>query len=299
MAHSVCTTILLVEDQALIAMAESTQLEKKGYRVLTAYTGEEAIRLAESNDDIDLVLMDIDLGKSRIDGTEAARRILARNELPVVFLSSHTEPEMVERTEEITSYGYIVKNSGFTVLETSIKMAFRLFQAHQEVKKHKEETQQVNTLLAESREDLKATLHSIGDAVFSTDLSGTMARMNPVAEKITGWTMEEARGRHYKDVFRIINAHTRKEAEDPIHKALHDGTVAELANHTILVSKEGLEYQIADSASPIRDAKGAVRGAVVVFRDVTEAYNIREDLSRSEDRLSKVMAEGIKGDPQI
>lgn len=122
-------TILLVEDEALIAMAEKLQLERSGYSVHHVMTGEAAVAAALSSDArYDLVLMDIDLGAG-IDGTQAAEQILKRKDLPIVFLSSHTEPEIVERTEKITSYGYVVKNSGITVLDTSIKMALKLFDA--------------------------------------------------------------------------------------------------------------------------------------------------------------------------
>ncbi len=116
-------TILLVEDEALIALAKQRNLEKYDYNVLTINTGEKAIKISRENDNIDLILMDIDLGRG-IDGTEAAELILKERNIPVVFLSSHTEPEIVKKTEKITSYGYIVKNSGITVLDASIKMAF-------------------------------------------------------------------------------------------------------------------------------------------------------------------------------
>ena len=131
-------TILLVEDEALIAMNEADVLEKNGYEVITAYNGEKAIESVKQND-IDLILMDIDLGKGKMDGTETAEIILREHDIPVVFLSSHTEPEVVEKTEKITSYGYIVKNSGDTVLLASLKMAFRLFEANLRIKKHEEE----------------------------------------------------------------------------------------------------------------------------------------------------------------
>jgi len=121
-------TILLVDDEALIAMSEKTELEKYGYRVATAFSGEEAIEKARGNDDIDLILMDIDLGRG-IDGTIAAQEILKERDIPVVFLSSHTEPEIVGKTEKITSFGYVVKDSGITVLDASIKMAFKLFES--------------------------------------------------------------------------------------------------------------------------------------------------------------------------
>ena len=121
-------TILLVEDEVFISMAQEKKLSDFGYNVITAVTGEEAVALACGDTAIDLILMDIDLGRG-IDGTEAARQILECMDVPVVFLSSHTEPEIVEKTEAITSYGYVVKNSGPTVLSTSIKMAFKLFEA--------------------------------------------------------------------------------------------------------------------------------------------------------------------------
>lgn len=126
-------TILIVEDEALIALAQKRSLEKYGYRVLAVYTGEEAVDFAQKSSDIDLILMDIDLGQG-IDGTEAAERILSEHDIPIVFLSSHTEPEVVEKTEKITSYGYVVKNSSITVLDASIKMAFKLFDANQKTK---------------------------------------------------------------------------------------------------------------------------------------------------------------------
>src|SRR6056297_999089 len=120
--------ILLVEDEAIIAISESQMLQKHGFEVVTAYKGEGAIEIIDELPDISLILMDIDLGKG-IDGTEAAQRILEKKDLPVVFLSSHTEAEVVEKTEGITSYGYIVKNSGETVMLASIRMAFRLFES--------------------------------------------------------------------------------------------------------------------------------------------------------------------------
>ncbi len=125
-------TILLVEDDALVALAERKQIERFGYSVVTADTARAAIETVGSNSAIDLILMDIDLGPG-MDGTEAAQAILTMREIPIVFLSSHTEREVVERTEKITSYGYVVKNSGETVLRVSIQMAFRLFEAHRSI----------------------------------------------------------------------------------------------------------------------------------------------------------------------
>jgi DNA-binding NtrC family response regulator len=126
-------TLLLVENEVLIALSKKIELEKYGYNVLTVNTGEKAAALTKDNIDIDLILMDIDLGKG-IDGTQTAEIILKEKDIPVVFLSGHTELETVEKTEKITSYGYVVKNSSITVLDASIKMAFKLFDEKMERK---------------------------------------------------------------------------------------------------------------------------------------------------------------------
>ena len=118
-------TILLVEDEVFIAMAQEKKLSQFGYNVITACSGEEAVALACGDTSIDLILMDIDLGRG-IDGTEAARQILDCIHIPIVFLTSHAEREMVEKVRGITRYGYIIKNSGEFVLRSSIEMAFEL-----------------------------------------------------------------------------------------------------------------------------------------------------------------------------
>jgi DNA-binding response OmpR family regulator len=129
-------TILLVEDQALIALSEAKALRAEGYAVVHAYSGDQAVGLMDDGAAVDLILMDIDLGAG-MDGTEAARAILERHQVPVVFLSAHMEKDIVLRTEGITNYGYIVKNLSPTVLFASIKMAFKLHQAHRKLE-HRE-----------------------------------------------------------------------------------------------------------------------------------------------------------------
>jgi PAS domain S-box-containing protein len=142
-------TLLLVEDEAILALNEKIQLEKYGYNVVVAYSGEKAIEIVQTDTGIDLVLMDIDLGKG-LDGIETALLILARIELPVVFLSSHTDPSITGKTEKITSYGYVVKDSSITVLDASIKMAFKLFDSNRKVMETKKHLESI----IESTEDL-------------------------------------------------------------------------------------------------------------------------------------------------
>ncbi|MFO8057858.1 MAG: PAS domain S-box protein [bacterium] len=138
--------------------------------------------------------------------------------------------------------------------------------------------------LRENEENLRITLNSIGDAVIATDTTGRVVRMNPIAERLTGWNLEQARGRPLVEVFHIINGRTREQVESPVQKVLDTGLVVGLGNHTVLISADGGEYQIADSGAPIRDEEGRINGVVLVFRDVTEDYRLQEDLQKNEQR---------------
>jgi PAS domain S-box-containing protein len=130
-------------------------------------------------------------------------------------------------------------------------------------------------------ETLRVTLHSIGDAVITTDLRGHVTSLNAVAESLTGWTHAEAAGQPLDAVFRIVNENTRQAVENPAAKALREGTVVGLANHTVLIRRDGVEHPIDDSAAPIRDADGQVSGCVLVFRDVTaQRHSERERASQ-------------------
>jgi len=181
--------ILLVEDDSLIALMESELLKAGGYEVITALSGEKALEIFHSGKQIDLILMDIDLGQG-LDGAETASRILAKKDIPVVFISSHTEPEILNKTEAIASYGYIVKGSSDTAFFVSLNMAFRLHAAHQELLKKKQELEDLADSLSatvkkllkmreellvreqklkETTEHLEATLNSLPDLLFELD----------------------------------------------------------------------------------------------------------------------------------
>jgi PAS domain S-box-containing protein len=134
--------------------------------------------------------------------------------------------------------------------------------------------------LASERERLRITLASIGDAVISTDAEGRVTYLNEVAEKLTGWTQAEARGRPLPDVFHILNEQTREPAENPALRALREGVVVALANHTVLKARDGTETPIDDSAAPMLDESGAPVGVVLVFRDVTERQRDEEVRAR-------------------
>ncbi|MBF0462000.1 MAG: PAS domain S-box protein [Magnetococcales bacterium] len=136
-----------------------------------------------------------------------------------------------------------------------------------------------------SEQNLAITLNSIGDGVIVTDQAGCVTRMNPVAEALTGWPLPEAARQPLPTVLPLINAMTRQPVVDPVAKVIRSGRVEGLANHTILIARDGTERQIADSAAPMLDPKQQVMGVVLVFRDVTEEYRTREEIERSEQRL--------------
>jgi PAS domain S-box-containing protein len=281
-------TILLVEDESFIAVLETEIIEDFGYEVINANTGETAVEIALSNERICLILMDINLGNG-IDGPEAARQILKKRNIPIVFLTSHSEKEYVDRVKEITRYGYVIKNSGDFVLRSSIEMAFELFEAHGKISLELQDRKQAEEALRKSEESLSIMLQSIGDAVIATDIDGRITMMNETAEQLTGWSFIDAKSKPLKAVFNIINAETRNAIENPVIKVLETGKIVGLANHTILISRNGTEYHIADSAAPIREKYGNIRGVILVFSDITEKYKAADALKKETAFLGDII----------
>jgi PAS domain S-box-containing protein len=138
----------------------------------------------------------------------------------------------------------------------------------------------VEQALRESEERYSTTLASIGDAVIAADVSGNITFINAVAEELTGWPIKEALHKPVKEVFNIVNEYTRREVKDPVAKVLEKGAVVGLANHTVLVKRDGKEVPIDDSGAPIRDRNGNIIGVVLVFRDITERKRVEDDLAR-------------------
>jgi PAS domain S-box-containing protein len=154
------------------------------------------------------------------------------------------------------------------------------------------EIKRVQDTLRASEERYRTTVMSVGDGVISTDAKGCVGVLNPVAELLTGWKQEEAHGKPLEQVFHIINAQTRQSVDNPVRRVMREGRVVGLANHTVLVSKDGTEYPIADSGSPIRKEQEEITGVVLVFRDQTRERMAQRALEASELRF-RLAAESL------
>jgi PAS domain S-box-containing protein len=183
-------------------------------------------------------------------------------ELRLLALRRHRTAESVKYVQLFQGFGTIVS---FVIL----LIAFSQLRRETASRVHSEK------VARESEESLATTLMSIGDAVIATDTEGHVVRMNRVAEELTGWTAAVAMGKPVPEIFRIIHGDTRAEVAGPVEQCLREGVAVVLSSPTLLVQKDGSELPIADSCAPVRDAKGDIRGAVLVFRDVSEAQRAK------------------------
>jgi PAS domain S-box-containing protein len=185
-------TILLVEDEVLIGMAESEDLKKYGYNVIHVFNGQEAVRtVCDNKSCVDLILMDIDLGKE-MDGTETAKIILKEHNLPILFLSGHMEREIVEKTENITSYGYVVKNSSITVLDASIKMAFRLYESNKNVNNQKIKIENKENELEFLEKRYRRLFETAKDGIIILNAeTGMIVDVNPFLIEMLGYSKDQ------------------------------------------------------------------------------------------------------------
>ncbi len=157
--------------------------------------------------------------------------------------------------------------------------------------------QRAEAAAREQQQLLRITLASIGDAVITTDASGCVTFMNRVAERYTGWSQAQAQGRALEEVFNIVNEATRAPVESPVARVLREGLTVGLANHTVLIAKDGSTRPIDDSGAPIRDAHGAILGVVLVFRDITERRaqeRERIDADRRKDEFLAMLAHELR-----
>lgn len=214
--------------------------------------------------------MDIML-PGEIDGVMAAEKIKARFGIPIIYLTAFADEDTLQRAKITEPYGYIIKP--FKERELHIMIDVALY-------KHKMERK-----LKETEKWLATTLMSIGDAVIATDKKGLITFMNAAAEGLMGWSLEEVLQKRLTEVFNIINRDTRQSAENPVTRVIREGSVVGLANHTLLITRDGREIPIDDSGAPIKDDQGNIIGVVLTFRDVTEREKALQVLNRYQKEL--------------
>src|SRR3989449_768559 len=172
----------------------------------------------------------------------------------------------------------------------------RLEAANQELLRGLSERKRAQEALEKSAKWFSTTLESVGDAVIATDMNGAVTFMNSVAQSLTGWSQAEATGKAVDLVLNIVNKQTRRPAENPVKKVFREGKVAGLADHTLLLSKNGREYDIEDSAAPILTDTGEGFGVVLVFRNITEKKRAEDETRRQKELLQLILgsiADGV------
>ena len=273
--------ILLVEDEPLIALKEQRLLERAGYSVKTAHSGEQAVEKcgqASGSGEPDLVLMDIDLGEG-IEGVEAAGRILERRDLPVVFLTSHTEREYVDRVKQVSRYGYVLKSSGELMLLESIAMAFELFEAHQATKRQKA---QYERLFSSSEEAIAGrAINKAIEAGTPYDFEKRIVRPDGEVRWVhsRGEVVHNEQGEPVKLVGSFLDITERKQAQIDLQKALaQKNQLMRELNHRV---KNNLHM-----VSSLISLKDAALGDAVDLSDIMSQVDtiafIYEKLQRSD-----------------
>jgi diguanylate cyclase (GGDEF)-like protein/PAS domain S-box-containing protein len=263
--------IILIENNPAIANPIRAALDSAGtglFHVDWVRQCSEAIaRLSQK--DIDAILLDLCLPDSQGIATFDAV-FLAAHDAPILILGSDVDEDLAKQAITCGAQDYLLPRHF-----DSYSLARALSNAIQ--RKVTEDT------LYLERERAVITLNSIGDAVLCTDIFSAITYLNLVAEKLTGWTREEAAGKPLGEVFRIIDSATRKSAQNPLEMAVAQNRTVGLTANCILIRRDGQEFSIEDSCAPIRDRSGHVTGAVIVFHDVSAARAMTREMSHSAE----------------
>lgn len=259
--------ILIVEDEVIVALDLKTQLEDQGYAIVgIAESGDRALALARQAKP-DLTLMDVRL-KGPMDGIQAAAVMARELGTPVIFLTSFSDPETVQRAAETGPYGYLTKPFEFKELRAAIEIA--LYKSRMERR------------LRDSDRWFTSTLRCVQDGILVTEVDGRVRFMNSAAESLTGWSLNEATGHPLADLLHFASG---ADIQTSAERALNEDRVIGVEHARRLIARDGHEVPVDESAAPIDDDRGERLGAVVVLRDVTERLRHEERLRASEQRF--------------
>jgi len=274
--------ILVVEDEFITARHIADSLKELGYGVTgIVATGEEAVKKAAETRP-DLVLMDIRL-KGSMDGIQAAEQI-ASLEIPIVYLTSYSDDRTMERAKITEPYGYLIKPFTDTELKTTLEMA---------IYKHRRERS-----TREQAEWFRKTLVAITDGVITTNTEGFITFMNPAAEVITGWASRDAFMHPLPEVLRQFRERSGIPIDNPALRAIREGNLVTEPADTVLMAKTGAKWPLEETSAPIRDDRGTVIGAVVVFRprtaDQMPSDETLESIRRVDEAFRTIAPELLK-----
>jgi PAS domain S-box-containing protein len=261
--------ILLVEDEALIALSQKQSIETHGYEVAVVHSGEQAVEAASADRDLALVLMDIDLGTG-MDGVEAAKRILEVRDVPILFLTSHTGQEYVDRVKTVSSYGYVVKDSDEFVLAEQIRLSLELFEARHEAWRQKTGYERL--------------FNSSWNGLTSFDAEGRVRVMNPAAAARLGGVPEDFHGRTVWDFL------PEYVARRGIASIAHVLATAETVTRESDVEIDGEVRWFDIRYQPVRGEQGVIVEVLQISDEVTEQVRAREECRESEARY-RLLAE--------
>lgn len=267
MIRSESHRILLVEDDAVVSLAEARMLRKNGYPTVAVDSGEAAIDRFGEDRTIDMVLVDIELGEG-MDGVDTARRLLLTRPVPVLFLTGHADSETIDRAATVPHYGYVEKHTSERVLIQAIEMAYRLHDAHRQMRREKE--------------NLRATLESVSDAILVSDRAGRIVSCNAGVRTHFGYDVEELIGRWCVS---IASAEQRKLHWEAFERALENGS---WTIESVCARRDGTLVPVEASFRARADVDGRAMGCVEVVRDLSARREYEHRLEDQREELQRL-----------
>ncbi|MEH1871628.1 hybrid sensor histidine kinase/response regulator [Nostoc sp.] len=257
--------ILVVEDEYILAINLQECLESMGYTVLDIADSAEGAVVKATELCPNLILMDIRLS-GEMDGIQAAEQIWHNLQIPAIYVTGHSDKSTVDRATLTSPFGYILKPIKEQELYVAIQTALNCYDREQ---------------------FLSSVLRGMGDGVIVVDLQLTIKYLNQVAEALTGWRCDEAKGQMLTEVFKLVDEQTQIPTQNPIITALQQETTIYLGNRILLVARDGTTIPVADSATPLRNNNGVITGAVLVFRDDTQR-RLTEERNLAAERAKQL-----------
>ncbi len=268
--------ILVVEDERVVAMDLAGTLKELGYQVAGPVArSEEAIRCAVDQKP-NLILMDVRLAGDALDGIQIAEVIHRSQDVPVIYLTAHSDDDTVRRAANTSASGYLVKPFKTPELRSAIEIALHKHAADQNVRRNEHW--------------LSTTLESIAEAVIATDDAGCVKLFNAVAEKMTGWDQLSAREQPLHRILSIVHEDTGKPLGNLLEAALNSGQAQQHNDAAALVTRSGHKILVKELAAPIADRHGQILGAVLVLSDITEFRSQLQEIQRLNEDLERRVA---------